>query len=27
MTGIEHHVEGAVGQFAMGRGSEWESPD
>ena len=23
MTGIEFHVEGAVGQFALGRGAEW----
>ena len=26
MTGLEFHVEGAVGQFALGRGAESESP-
>ena len=26
MTGLEFHVEGAVGQFALGRGAEMESP-
>jgi len=25
MTGLEFHVEGAVGQFALGRGAEPES--
>jgi SagB-type dehydrogenase family enzyme len=27
MTGIEFHVEGAVGLFAMGRGAKSEAPD
>jgi SagB-type dehydrogenase family enzyme len=27
MTGIEIHVEGPVGQFALGRGSEADAPD
>jgi hypothetical protein len=26
MTGIEFHVEGPVGQFAMGRGIESRTP-
>ena len=27
MTGIEFHIEGPVGQFALGRGSESENPN
>jgi SagB-type dehydrogenase family enzyme len=27
MTGIEFHVEGPVGQFAIGRGAKWEASD
>jgi SagB-type dehydrogenase family enzyme len=27
MTGVEFHVEGPVGQFAIGRGAKWEASD